>query len=214
MKKYLKQLLIVAILSVPATAGAQFYQIANQIPNMLSPALSGSLNYKGYVEASYLAGLGSDKVSFAGLSTSQGFKYRNWFFMGVGLGVDVAMGNAGETYYYPPNSGYEKTGVMVPVFTDFRFNIGNQAKSSFYADVKLGASFLMGNNYLLVGDSYLTNREYFYLRPSVGVRIPLKSNSGKMAVNVGVTYQLLTANYYSRGSSTVNALGGTIGLEW
>lgn len=215
MKKYLKVLMIgVSLLATSSVASAQYYQIANQLGNMISPALSGSLNYKGYIEGSYTAGLGSVKTDLVGVSTSQGFKYRSWFFMGVGLGVDVAMSHVRTENY---NTPYQttSTGVMIPVFTDFRFNIGNQSHSSFFADVKLGASFLMGNKYLQVGDGYLTSRQYFYLKPSLGVRIPI-GNSGKSAVDVGITYQLLTSNYWYLGnnSTTLNNLGATVGFEW
>ena len=89
--KQLKRLILILVISLSFTgvAKAQFYEIANQIPQLLSPALSGSFNYKGYVEVSYLKGVGSDIFDFVDFSTTQGFKYRNWFFMGVGAAVDV-----------------------------------------------------------------------------------------------------------------------------
>ena len=30
---------------------AQYYEIANRLPGLIRPALSGSLNYKGFIEA-------------------------------------------------------------------------------------------------------------------------------------------------------------------
>lgn len=224
MKKYLIHLLLVAfLLGFSTNAKAQFYQIANQLPSLISPALSGSLNYKGFVDVSYLAGMGSRKVNIVSVSTSQGFNYRSWFFMGVGVGVDVAMAQTNNDFgdYRNPSNywdhGYSKTGVMIPVFTDFRFNIGNTSKPSFYIDAKLGASFLMGNNYLAVADGFITNREYFYLKPSIGARLPLKGSS-KKAVDIGVTYQLLTSNYWYNTPSpynvTLNSLGATVAFEW
>ena len=223
MKKYLKiACLSLTLLTIGFPMKAQFYSIANQLPNMITPALSGAFNYKGYVEASYLTGLGNKKIDIVDISTSQGFKYSNWLYMGVGLGVDIAMGRTegklendyNQSPYY---QNLTKTGVMVPVFTDFRFNLGNESKASFFADVKLGASFLMGNNYLEAGDGYLTSRQYFYLKPSLGVRIPTNSKNPKQAFNVGVTYQLLTSNYwyyYGNGSATINALGVVAAYEW
>lgn len=226
MKNYLKLTVIFLLLSVTShSAKAQYYQIANQMTGMLSNAFSGSVNYKGFVDLSYEKGLGNRQVDFVGLSTSQGFKYRDWFFMGVGIGVDIAMShtnsdfgpgyNSGYGDYW--NHGYKTTGVMVPLFTDFRFNLGNKAHTSFFIDAKIGASFLMGNNYLAVADGFITNREYFYLKPSAGVRIPLGSNR-KSAVNIGVTYQLLTSNYWYNSPSsynvTLSSLGATVGFEW
>lgn len=222
MKFYLKQLLLISTLCLCSTVGkAQFYQIANQLPGLIQPALAGGLNYKGYVDVSYLKGLGNRQVDFVGIATSQGFKYREWFYMGVGIGVDIAMSHTGANFHpggFPGSNwanGYKTTGVMIPVFTDFRFNIGNTRSTSFYVDARIGASFLMGDKYLAVADGYITNREYFYLRPSAGVRIPLKSGS-KQAVDVGITYQLLTSNYWYNyaGNTTLNSLGATVSFEW
>lgn len=225
MKFYLKPLLFLfGVLFIAPSANAQYYQIANQIPSLIRPALSGSFNYKGFADVSYLKGLGPRQVDIVSVSTSQGFKYANWFYMGVGIGVDIALShtnqgfgagmNHGNSYW---NHGYNTTGVMVPVFTDFRFNLGNPAATSFYIDARLGASFLMGNNYLAVADGFITNREYFYLKPSIGVRIPVR-NGGKQAVDVGITYQLLTSNYwYNTPSSynvTLSSLGATVAFEW
>lgn len=214
-------LLLLTFTLFSVNGNAQYYQIANQLPGLIRPALSGSAGYKGFADVSYLKGLGGKNVDFVSISTSQGFRYNSWFYMGVGIGVDIAMAHTNENFgvNHPDNSwwnhGYSKTGVMIPVFTDFRFNIGNQQKASFYIDARLGASFLMSNNYLAVGDGFITNREYFYLKPSLGVRIPV-NQSGKQAVDIGVTYQLLTANYVwnSSSSTTVNALGATVAFEW
>lgn len=221
MRKYLKVLLVnVFLLSIAFGVKAQYYSIANQLPGLIRPALSGSFNYKGYVEASYLTGLGNKKIDIVDISTSQGFKYSNWLYMGVGLGVDIAMAHQNDNgIWNSPNDFYNKgvkTGVMIPLFTDFRFNFGNQSKASFFADVKLGASFLVGNNYIEVGDGYLTSQQYFYLKPSLGVRIPVNKNNSKQAFNVGVTYQLLTSNYWynSYRSVTINALGVVAAYEW
>lgn len=55
MKQFKRQiLLLIVFLSFTFVAKAQFYEIANQVPQLLSPALSGSFNYKGYIEASYI----------------------------------------------------------------------------------------------------------------------------------------------------------------
>ncbi|MDE6717095.1 MAG: hypothetical protein K2J70_02790, partial [Muribaculaceae bacterium] len=69
-------------------AEAQYYELVNQLPNLLSPALSGSMNYKGYVDVTGTLGVGNDRANFVGISTSQGFQYSTWFFMGAGIGVD------------------------------------------------------------------------------------------------------------------------------
>lgn len=213
---------MVAVAVGAPSVDAQYYEIANQVPGLLRPALSGSLNYKGYVETSYLKGVGDKNVDFLSFSTSQGFRYSSWFFMGVGIGADVLFSHVDDDFgnWINPDLSYLEhgstaTGVMIPLFTDFRFNIGGQSSVSFFIDIKTGCSFLIGKDYLRVGNGYLTSNEYFYLRPSIGVRIPVSEN-GRQAVNVGVDYQLLTSDYwnsYSR-STTIHAIGGVISYEW
>ena len=201
---------VVALICSPV-ANAQYYEIANQLPKLISPALSGSLNYKGYVEFSGLAGLGDNRANFLEISTTQGFKYASWFFMGVGAGLP----DEDLPDYY--GHGYSKTKAMIPVFSDFRFMIGPESGTSFFIDLKLGAAWLMGSGYLRMIRGCLTNQTQFYFKPSLGIRIPVSSQNPRQAVNIGVTYQLLTSNnnynWYDR-SLTLNSIGATIGFEW
>ena len=193
--RQLKRILMLLVISLSFTgvAKAQFYEMANQIPQLLSPALSGNFNYKGYVEVSYLKGVGSDIFDFVDFSTTQGFKYRNWLFMGVGAGVDIMLPSDGRHYYNPQ--------VMVPLYADFRFLFGNQSKVSANLDLRLGAGFTFNYN----------PNENFYLRPTLGVRFPINKHKPKQALNVGFTYQLIVdgCKYWDRHS-----IGATIGFEW
>ncbi|MDE7386722.1 MAG: hypothetical protein K2N28_06245 [Muribaculaceae bacterium] len=226
MKRIATKLALTAALIVSAAFGAraQYYQIASQLSSLISPALSGSMNYKGYVEVSGLAGLGENRANFVGISTSQGFRYSSWFFMGVGLGVDMAVVR-GEVDGkpdggYPPyfDHSSSKTRAMIPVFTDFRFNIGGEKGPSAYIDIKTGATWLMGSSYLTLQHSRLSGATQFYLKPSIGVRMPVSKTNPKQAFNVGLTYQLVTSNsnYYRWNSDavTLNALGLSIAYEW
>lgn len=225
--KSLKKIVVSAILAViPSCAFSQFYEIANQIPSLISPALSGSLNYKGFIEAGYTQGLGKYKANFLEFSTSQGFRYSNWFYMGVGLGVDLLFSetsdNWGESWTpdndFNTNHSSMTSAVMIPVFTDFRFNIGNGSSNSasFYLDLKIGCSFLCSNDYVRINNGYLTNQQYFYLHPSAGVRIPVSSKNPKQAFDIGVAYKLLTSNYWSSWNRnvTLNSIGANIAFEW
>ena len=105
---------------------------------------------------------------------------------------------------------------MMPLFTDFRVNLGGQNSASFFIDLKIGCSFLLSKNYIEIGDGYLTNQQYFYLRPSIGIRIPTNSQNPKQAFNIGISYKLLTSNYWNSWSRnvTLNSLGATIAYEW
>lgn len=205
-------------------AHAQYYQMANQLQQLIGPALSGGMNYRGFVDGSYLKGVGDRNADYLEITTTQGMKYADWFFMGVGAGVEVVFTNpksqftdwAGVQGGFDASKGHSRTGWVIPLFTDFRFNIGKPADVGFFIDLRLGCSFLLSDKYLEIGDGYMTNSECFYLRPSVGIRIPVSSTNTKQAVNVGVSYQLTTSNYwyYHTSKSTLNGIGVNIGFEW
>ncbi len=215
-------LMLVVIFS-SQTASAQYYEIANRIPSLIQPAISGSMRYKGFVDLGYSKTLGNYNADFLEVSTSQGFQYTSWFYMGVGIGADVLFahkndnwGDGWEDPSYGKDHGSMTTAVMLPLFTDFRFNIGGNKGASFFIDLKLGCSFLLSNKYISIGDGYLTNQEYFYLRPSLGIRIPTNSKNPKQAFDLGVSYKLLTSNYWNSRSRdiTLNSLGVTVAYEW
>ncbi len=208
---------------LPFSARAQYYQMAQQLPQLISPALSGSLNYKGFVDLTGTAGFGHNRANDLSITTSQGFQYASWFFMGVGAGVDVMIGqdvidhpviDGAMDYFGHPAS---KTKVMIPLFTDFRFTIGPRTAASLFADIKIGASWLLGNSYLKMTDGVLTGATQFFLRPSVGVRVPINKANASQAVNIGLTYQLLTSNsnyYWASRSLSLNNVGLSIAYEW
>lgn len=206
-------------------ASAQWYQAVSQIPSLISPALSGSLAYKGFVDAGFTAGFGNDwKANVLSISTTQGFTYSSWFFMGAGIGADVLFrGNdLGDFQQYP---GYyphpqSSTRVMMPVFSDFRFTFGGvPGGTRVFVDLKLGATFLFGDTYMQFPNGYMTDRTYFYFKPSAGVRIPLgEPGKSRQAVNIGISYQLITTDnaytWYGGNNLTMNSLGVGIGFEW
>lgn len=216
--------LAVASCATCTPVSAQYYEIANRIPQLLSPALSGSGSYKGFIEAGYSKTIGDYSADFAEFSTSQGYRYGSWFYMGVGLGVDVLFSHINNSWGtgWEPDSGFNtqhsstQTAAMMPLFTDFRFNLGSSQMAQLFIDLKVGCSFLLGNRYIEIGNGYLTNQQYFYLRPSLGLRIPTNSNNPKQAVSLGVNYKLLTSNYWNSWtrSITLNAIGVSLSYEW
>lgn len=221
-------------------ADAQYWQAASQLQNLISPALSGSGRYKGSVELTGVAGVGSSKLNHVEIATSQGYQYTDWFYMGAGLGVDIVRSSVTqldystgdisdpELPYYNEhfNSNYKrygqkKTGVMIPLFTDFRFNIptANTPRSaSIFIDLRLGASWLVGNTYLETTHGWLGNDTKFYFRPAIGARIPINRDNPKQAVNIGVAYLLLTGgNNYGwsyNSTQTFSSIGATVSFEW
>ncbi len=214
-------ILLTLFAMLPAAVSAQYYQIANQIPQLLSPALSGSLNYNGFVELTGMPGLGHNRANIIDISTTQGFQYSSWFFMGVGAGVDAVMAQQPGNWHPTPDYDYmyrgnTKTKVMIPLFSDFRFTFG-PATSSFFIDLKVGAAWLIGSDYLRMADGFMSNSTQFYFRPTIGMRIPVSAQKPNQAFNVGVTYQLLTSNnnyYYYSNSLTLNNIGISVSYEW
>lgn len=199
-------------------ASAQYWEAANQLTNLISPALSGSGAYKGSVELMGVAGIGDNKLNQVEIATSQGYQYNSWFYMGAGLGVGVVhSGNdpwAASDRYYP-----KRTGVMIPVFSDFRFTIpmGGDGGSAMFVDLRLGASWLCGDKALALGNDVMTTSTNFYFRPAIGARFPINGKNSKQAVNIGLAYLLLTANngyWYNYQTPTLSALGATVSFEW
>lgn len=214
-----------ATFAAPSAASAQYYQIASQLPGLISPALSGSLNYRGFVEASGLAGMGRNRANFLGVSTSQGFMYADWFYMGVGVGVDAVMTHADNNEFGPnapvdePSWGrsYTKTKAMIPVFSDFRFYINAAPTAKVYIGVKAGAAWLLGSSWLRLQEGRMSGNAQFYLRPSIGARFAINKDKPAQALTVALTYQLLTSNNnwnWNGGDVTLNSLGLTISYEF
>ena len=210
--RQLKRILMLLVISLSFTgvAKAQFYEMANHMTDMMWPALSGNLNYKGFIEASYLKGLGSDRVDFVDISTTQGMKYANWFYMGVGAAVDVMIPSLDF------NRHKHDASVMVPLYADFRFFIGNQSKVSVNLDLRLGAAFVFDE--FPTTNGYLMEDENFYFRPTLSVRFPINKFRPKQALNIGFSYQLLL-NAWESGrhwdeAKDFHNVGATIGFEW
>ena len=219
MKKIFAILLLSAA-SLSNVAVSQIYEAINTIQSVISPALSGSGRYKGYVDLGYSHTLAKYNGDFISLTTSQGYQYNSWFFMGAGIGVDLLLSHKGEHWGegVPPagNPSVTTTAPMLPLFADFRFLIGSGSKVSFFLDLKVGCSFLLTNKVIAIGDGYLTNREYFFLDTSIGLRLPCNKKNPKQAVDVGVQYKLLTSDYWYKYNNniTLQSLGAFVAFEW
>ena len=105
---------------------------------------------------------------------------------------------------------------MMPLFTDFRFNIGSPQATNFFIDLRIGCSFLLTDSWVKINNGYLTDSEYFYLKPTIGVRIPVNPNNSKQALNLGISYQLLTSNYWRsyESNGSLSGLGVGVSYEW
>lgn len=206
--------MILIAVAVVAPAKAQYYQMINQGTQMINTALQGGFNYRGFVEGSYLNGIGNNRANFLEITTTQGFMKADWFYMGIGAGVDVVYANYGVAQSQINGQSTTQTGVMIPLFTDFRFNIGSQSSTSAFVDVRVGASFLVGRDRLQVGDSYINRNECFYFKPSIGTRIPVDKNNSSHAFNIAASYLLVNTGYWNYDTINLSAVGITIGYEW
>lgn len=217
MKLFKKTLLaLAAIAGCSHVASAQYYQIANQATNMLTSIFNSGANYKGFLDASFTRGMGSYEANLLEFTTTQGAQFTNWFYVGLGAGVDVIFTNKPDDFN-PDRFGdrsFTSQGCMIPLYSDFRFNIGNPTKPSFFADLRIGAAFLVGKDYVQIEEAYISRSECFYLRPSIGVRVPVSKANPKLAVNFGVSYQLIATEYWGNRNIGLNSLGLTAGFEW
>ena len=220
--KRFKGTLIIAMMAVLVNipVHSQIYETINTLQSVLMPALSGSGRYKGFVEAGYSHTLGKYNGDFVEISTSQGYQYNNWFYMGAGLGLDFLMTKKNSDWGVTTDPAQLKdiatTAPMLPLFADFRFLIAGNTTMSFFLDLKVGCSFLLSNKYVAIGNGYLTNREYFFLDPSIGFRIPVNQKKPKQGFDFGVKYKLLTSNYWynSNNNITLQSIGAFVGFEW
>lgn len=203
---------------------AQYGEIVNGVTNVMMPAVRGGAGYKGFIEADYTQGFGRYRSNFVTLATSQGYMFNSWFYMGAGIGVDflwstvdTGWGNDwADTYPEWYKHEHTSSAVMIPVFTDFRFLLGDMSSTSFFLNLRLGAAFLCSDSYIQIRDGYLTNTNYFYCQPSIGIRIPVNSTNPRQAVDVGIHYRLMTSDYWSNWqyNATINGLGINISYEW
>lgn len=67
-----------------------------------------------------------------------------------------------------------------------------------------------------VADGFLTSNSYFYIQPSVGIRIPINDTNPRQAVDIGVHYRVMTSEYWDSWQYTaaINGLGVNLSYEW
>lgn len=100
--------------------------------------------YKGFVDFGYIADLSDYDANKVEISTSHGYQFNNYFYVGGGVAAD---------FYTDADL------IAVPIFVDFRANFINKKVTPF-ADIKTGYS---------VGDV-----EGAYVSTGIGVRFSLK----------------------------------------
>lgn len=63
----------------------------------------------------------------------------------------------------------------------------------------------------------MSHSAQFFLQPTIGVRIPVSLNDTRHAMNLGLTYRLITSNNnysWNDNTATLNGFGLAIAYEW
>lgn len=144
--------------------------------------------YKGFVDVGYIADLSDYNADKVEVSTSHGYQFNNYFYVGGGVAVD---------FYTDADL------IAAPIFVDFRANFINK-KITPFADIKTGYS---------VGDV-----EGVYVATGIGVRFSLKGKKAlnlKLEYNYQ-QYDYYYRGYYMNFDDTLDleGLGFKVGFEF
>lgn len=126
--------------------------------------------YKGFVDLGYSVGTGNYRVNRLEFTTSHGYQFSPYFYMGAGAGV---------SYYHEPEF------VSFPLFANPRLTIPTDQGFLPFVDLKIGYT---------VGEDI----KGFYLSPSLGTRIALNNKlNNALNISVGYTLQSVKFDYYN-----------------
>lgn len=146
--------------------------------------------YKGFVDAGYIFDTSDNNASKFSISTSHGYQFNNYLFLGAGMAIDCYT-DADESKF------------GVPIFANFRANFINK-KITPFADLKSGYS---------IGDINGT-----YVALGLGVRFTLQNKMAlnlRMEYNY-LQHQLGDYNgyYVYDDYMDIDGIGFKIGLEF
>ena len=74
-----------------------------------------------------------------------------------------------------------------------------------------------GRQYLGLYDRCMGHGAQFFLQPTLGVRIPVSAANPDRAMNIGVSYRLITSNNnysWNSNTATLNGFGVSVAYEW
>lgn len=143
--------------------------------------------YRGFVDIGYTVGLGDFDLNRINFSTSHGYQFNPYLFVGIGIGAQ----------YFDDSEEW-----LCPIFADVRCNIIKNTPLIPFIGIKGGYSFYPEDSFEDVGA---------YINPSVGAKYMISS---KCAVNlsVGYTAQLFdyveTINSGAQIKTTTKNMGG------
>lgn len=131
------------------------------------------VGYRGFIDLNYTIGVGDFSIDRMGVSTTHGYQFCPYFFLGAGVGVD----------YFSKNEAFS-----VPFFADLRTDILNNTITPFI-DFKIGYS---------VGDA-----RSLYMSPSIGCRFGCGKNSAVLiSIGYTYLKPIVTVEYKSYNAET------------
>lgn len=144
--------------------------------------------YRGFVDVGYIESL-NDKSSSFEITTTHGYLFNPYIFLGGGVGVDFSI---------------DDDVVAVPIYGDFKVNFCKANNSPFF-DFKLGFS---------VGD-----RPGYYVAPALGIRFGLLDKKAiNISVGYRYQEQVELDsnfyNFYSKNETPIIGLSIKVGLEF
>lgn len=137
--------------------------------------------YRGFVDLGYSIGVGDYKADRLEFSTSHGYQFNPYFYLGAGAALN---------YFHDGDVA------SVPLFANPRLDFSTGQISPFI-DLKVGYTV----------SEYV---EGFYLSPSIGARFNLQNNKG-INLSLGYTMQKVEAYYYDYYSSYYNSSNVNVG---
>lgn len=151
--------------------------------------------YKGFVDLGYTFGIGDYSINRLEITTSHGFQFNPYIFLGGGTGI----------HYF-----HESQSAAMPLFADFRVNF-KQGPVVPFAGLKMGYTVMLSDDIEDLG---------FYCAPSVGVKFMMNH---RMALNLslGYTVQLFDyyyndyySHYYYYATENLSGISLKLGLEF
>lgn len=145
--------------------------------------------YRGVVDLGFAAGAGNSSWNRGDLSFVNGVQFNNWFYSGVGVGLQFWQGTHN---------------VSMPVFANIEGTL-NKGKISPFADLKIGYNFDLSGK----SKRDFLSTSGIYLNPSIGFRWAIE---GRKALRLSTGY-LFQAGTFLQNGGTLNAFSDNLRLH-
>lgn len=160
----MKRLLLLAAL-VPAMPGAKAQNVARNC-------------YRGFVDLGYSVGIGDYKFNRFEISTSQGYQFNPYIFLGAGVGFHF-MPYYEFTIWNTPHEVRDRV-IDIPLFANLHLNF-TKTRVTPFVDAK--------------GGVFVTNNGGAYANASGGIRVAVNDKQA-VSLSVGYTYEELQFEVY------------------